>query len=98
MFEAQSAAITGGLQNVHPSKIIDPDNEDLRVFEDFTRVIDNATLKQADKDADAVEVISDNFLGMLMLMTRGDKGEMVHAKVQKGVCDEEGKPVWEGTH
>ena len=40
VFETQLATITG-LQHVHISKIIDPDNEDPEFFDDFTRVIDN---------------------------------------------------------
>jgi hypothetical protein len=92
VMETQSASITG-LQNVHPSKVIDPDNEDPEFFDDFTRVIDDAALKHADDQVDTIEVISDNYVGMEMAMTRGGEGEMVHAKVLKRSVDEDGKPI-----
>jgi hypothetical protein len=86
------ATITG-LQHVHPSKVIDPDNEDPEFFDDFTRVIDDAALKHADEQGDTIEVTSDNYIGMEMAMTRGSEGEMVHAKVRKRLLDEDGKPI-----
>jgi hypothetical protein len=48
LFDAQSAEINVGLQAVDGSKMIDPDNEDLEFFNEFTRVIDDATLPHAD--------------------------------------------------
>ena len=45
IFESQSAEITRGLCDVDSSKVIDPDDEDPSFFQEFTRVIDDASLK-----------------------------------------------------
>jgi hypothetical protein len=48
---------------VESSKIIDPDNEDPEFFDEFSRVIDDATLRHADAIND-VDVVSDSYVGM----------------------------------
>ena len=55
--------INQGLRNVESSKIIDPDNEDPEFFDEFSRVIDDATLRHADAIND-VDVVSDSYVGM----------------------------------
>ena len=47
VFDAKSVAITG-LQGVPTSKVIDPFDEDPAFLAEFTRVIDDATLKHND--------------------------------------------------
>ena len=91
-FEAQSADVTRGLRHVNSDKIIDPDNEDPAFFAEFTRVIDDATLRQAD-DVANVEVTPDQYVGMELTLSRGGEGEAMHAKVKKRVRDEEGNPI-----
>jgi hypothetical protein len=83
VYEAQSADISNRLRNVDSSKIIDPENEDPDFFEDFMRVIDNATLKHA--DTNDVDVTSDPYVGMELAMTRGGEGKMMHAR-EKADC------------
>lgn len=92
VFDAKTAAITS-LQGVPTSKVIDPFDEDPAFFAEFTRVIDDATLKHNDDTAGDVEVLPDNYVGMEMAITRGVEGEMFHANVQRRVCDKEGKPI-----
>ena len=92
VYDAQTTTVTG-LQNVHPSKIIDPFNENPAFFEEFTRVIDDATLKHADEETEVIDVLPDNYIGMEMALTRGGKGEMVHANVRRRLYDKEGKPI-----
>jgi hypothetical protein len=83
VYEAQSADISNRLRNVDSSKIIDPENEDPDFFEDFMRVIDNATLTHA--DTNDVDVTSDPYVGMELAMTRGGEGKMMHAR-EKADC------------
>ena len=92
VFDAQSAPIIG-LHDIPTSKVIDPYNEDPAFFEEFTRVIDDATLKHADDEADAIDILPDNYVGMEMAITRGGEGAMVHANVRRRVCDKEGRPI-----
>ena len=91
VYEAQSADISNGLRNVDSSKIIDPENEDPDFFEDFMRVIDNATLKHA--DTNDVDVTSDPYVGMELAMTRGGEGKMMHAREKGRLHDDEGRPI-----
>ena len=91
VFDAE-ADITQGLRDVESYKIIDPDNEDPEFFDEFTRVIDDATLRHAD-DIHDVEVGSDPYVGMELALTRGGEGEAVHARVRRRLHDEEGNPV-----
>ncbi|KAI2507356.1 Reverse transcriptase (RNA-dependent DNA polymerase) [Fragilaria crotonensis] len=94
VFETPSADLTRTLRDVHPSHVIDPENEDSSFYDDFTRVIDDAQLKHADEEfAKNTEVTSDPYVGMEMAMTRGAEGELVHATVRKRVRDEDGTPV-----
>ena len=92
LFETQSADVTRGLRHVDSDKIIDPDNEDPAFFAEFSRVIDDATLRHAD-DVANVEVTSDQYVGMELTLSRGGEGEAMHAKVKKRVRDEEGNPI-----
>ena len=93
LFEIPSATISNGLQNVDPSKIIDPDNKDNEFFEEFMRTIDNSRLRHADDEQPMAEVTGDTYLGMELAMPRSDEGEMVHATVKRRLMDEEGLPV-----
>ncbi|KAI2500086.1 Reverse transcriptase (RNA-dependent DNA polymerase) [Fragilaria crotonensis] len=99
VFEAQSADITQTLRDIDVSKVIDPDNEDPEFFEEFARVIDNASLHHADDvitatdDVKAMEVGSDQYIGMELALPRGDDGEMIHGRVTKRMRDEEGRPI-----
>ena len=82
LFDMPSAIISNGLQNVDQSKINDPDNEDPEFFEEFMRTIDDSRLRHADDEQPMAEVIGDTYLGMELVMPRGDEGEMVHATVK----------------
>jgi len=93
LFDAPSATISSGLQNVDSSRIIDPDNEDPEFFEEFMRTIDDTTLRHADNKQPEAEVTADTYLGMELAMPRGDVGEMVHATVKRRLMDEEGLPA-----
>jgi hypothetical protein len=74
--------------------VIDPFDEDPAFFAEFTRVIDDATLKHNEDIVDDIEILPDNYVGMEMAITRGGEGEMFHANVRtRRVCDEEGKPI-----
>jgi hypothetical protein len=91
LFEAQSADASQELRDVDTSK--DPDNKDPAFFEEFTRIIDDATLPHADELGN-VEVVSDNYVGMEISLARGGEGELVHATVRRRLSnDEEGKPI-----
>lgn len=92
-FDAQSADISNELRDVHPSKIIDPDSEDSEFFEDFKRVIDDATLPHAEDRKDVEVLVSDNYIGMELALSRGGDGATMHASVRKRLHDEEGKPI-----
>jgi hypothetical protein len=99
VLKAQSADITQTLRDVEISKIIDPENEDPEFFEEFARVIDNVLLPHADDaiavtdDVKAIEVGSDQYIGMELALPRGDDGEMIHARVTKRMRDKEGQPI-----
>jgi hypothetical protein len=100
VFEAQSADITQTLRDIDVSKVIDPDNEDPGFFEEFAKVIDNASLHHADDDVitatddvKAMEVGSDQYIGMELALPRGADGEMIHGRVTKRMRDEEGRPI-----
>jgi len=94
LFEAQSADLTTTLRDVHSRYVIDPENEDPEFYSDFTRVINDAQLKHADKGyVRETEVTSDPYVGMEMAMPRGTDGERLHATVRKRVRDQEGMPV-----
>lgn len=86
VFDAKSAPTTG-LQDIPTSKVINPFNEDPAFFEEFTTVIDDATLKHADDEADLIDFLPDNCVGMEMAITRGGEGNMVDANVQRRVCN-----------
>ena len=97
-FETQSADVTNTLRNVESGRIIDHENEDEEFFAEFARVIDDATLPHADDKVDdttirAIEVESDQYLGMELALPRGDDGTMIHARVTKRLRDDEGNPV-----
>ena len=93
-FDTQSADLTRTLRDIHPSYVVDPEDEDPGFFDEFTRVIDNAQLKHADDEfAQTTEVTSDPYVGMEMAISRGAEGELVHATVRKRVRDEDGTPV-----
>jgi hypothetical protein len=92
LFETHTADVTQSLRDVHTSKVIDPDNEDPAFLAEFTRIIDDATLPHADEIAN-VEVVSDNYVGMELALTRGGEGEMVHATVRRRLNDKEGRPI-----
>jgi hypothetical protein len=72
---------------------------DPEFFEEFARVIDNASLPHADDavavtdDVKAIEVGSDQYIGMELALPRGDDGEMIHARVTKRMRNEEGQPI-----
>lgn len=91
VFEAQSADVTRTLGNVDPSKVLDPEEEDPEFFTEFTRVIDDATLKHVD-DVSDVEVQTDLYVGMELALVRGGDGEALHSKARKRVRDEDGNP------
>ena len=93
-FDTKSVNLTKSLHDVHPSLIIDPEDEDQSFYDDFTRVIDDSRLKHADdSNADNVEVTSDPYVGMELAMQRGADGETVHARVRKRVRDHDGAPI-----
>jgi hypothetical protein len=92
LFESQGAEITGRNSAVDPSKLIDPNDEDPAFFDDFARIIDDATLKHVD-DVNDVEVISDNYVGMEFALPRGEDGTLIHATVRRRLNDEEGNPI-----
>ena len=91
VFETKSADLTNDLRNVDVHQIIDPENEDPSFFEDFMRVIDDASLKHA--EVEHLEVTSDQYVGMELAMMRGGDGETMHAKVKSRLRDDEGRPI-----
>ena len=93
VFEAQSATIAQGLRNVETSKIIDPEEEDPGFFDEFSRVIDDVTLRHADDDNKQVKVVSDPYIGMELALSRGDEGEVIHGRVRRRLNDDEGNPL-----
>ena len=98
VLEAESADLSQRLQDVETSKLIDHENEDPEFFEEFTRVIDDATLAHADdknhrERTPVTEVGTDPYVGMEMALPRGDDGEMVFARVTKRLKDSEGIPI-----
>ena len=98
MLEAESADITHTLKHVHTANIIDHENEDPSFFKEFTRVIDDAALQHADDDptgdvAPTTEVDTDLYVGMELALPRGDKGQMLFARMTKRMKDNEGIPV-----
>ncbi|KAI2502896.1 Reverse transcriptase (RNA-dependent DNA polymerase) [Fragilaria crotonensis] len=94
IFETQSADLTRTLRDIHPSYVIDPEDEDAAFFDEFTRVIDDARLKHADENTTHdTEVTSDPYVGMEMALSRDADGALVHATVRRRVRDEDGKPV-----
>ncbi len=98
VFEAQAADITNSLHDIPSSKIIDHENEDQEFFDEFTRMIDDATLAHADdvlRDSSQwVEVGSDQYIGhMELALPQGNYGEMIHGCVTKRMRDKEGLPI-----
>jgi hypothetical protein len=94
VFDAQSDDLSRSLIEVHPSRVIDPEDESSEFFDEFTRVIDDSRLKHVDDDnPHKIEFTSDPYVGMELSMSRGAEGELVHATVRKRVRDDEGKPV-----
>ncbi|KAI2511683.1 Reverse transcriptase (RNA-dependent DNA polymerase) [Fragilaria crotonensis] len=99
VLDAQSADITRTLRDIDISKVVDPDNEDPEFFEEFARVIDNASLHPADDaitatgDVKAIEVAIDQYIGMELALLIGDDGTRIHARVTKCMRDEEGRPI-----
>ena len=93
IFEAPTADLTRSLRDVHPSYVIDPENKDPTFYNDFTRVMDDAQLKHADKESTKdTEVTSDPYVGMEMAISKGVEGKLVHATVRKHVRDDDGMP------
>ena len=92
LFQTQAADVTQGLRDVDSGKVIDPDDEDPAFFDEFTRIIDDATLPHAD-EVENVEVSTDNYVGMEFALARGGEGEMIHATVRRRLNDEEGRPI-----
>lgn len=94
-FDAKSGDLTKSLRDVLlTSLIIDPEDEDQSFCDNFTRVIDDTTLKHAnEKYAENVEVTSDPYEGIEMAIVRGADGETVHAKVRKRMRDHDGAPI-----
>jgi hypothetical protein len=87
----QSANVSHALRNVDSDKIIDPEDEDPRFYDEFMRMIDNAQLPHADDERD-VEVESDNYIGIEFTMAQGGDGEQIHAQVRRRLTDKEGLP------
>ena len=93
-FDAKSADLTKSLRDIHPSLIIDPEDEDQSFYDDFARVIDDARLNHADgKHTENVEVTSDPYVGVEMAIRRGADGETVHAKVRKHLRNQDGELI-----
>jgi hypothetical protein len=93
-FDAKSGDLTKSLRDVLLSLIIDPEDEDQSFCDNFTRVIEDTTLKHAnEKYAENVEVTSDPYEGIEMAIVRGADGETVHAKVRKRMRDYDGAPI-----
>ena len=92
LFETQTADITQTCVTLILAKVIDPDNEDPVLFDEFTRILDDATLPHADKIAN-VDVVSDNYVEIELALARGGEGEMVHATVRNRLNDKEGMPI-----
>ncbi len=64
----------------------------LNFFQEFNRGIDDENLPHVD-DLNDVEVVTDQYIGMELALPRGDEATPAHAKVQKRLRDEEGRPV-----
>jgi hypothetical protein len=88
---AVSAEVTCGMQDVDPSKIIDPENEGHDSFAEFVTVIDEATQKHVN-DRPNIEVTADQYVSMELAWSHGGDGKIMHANVKKRVRDEEKNP------
>jgi hypothetical protein len=97
VFDAKSVAITG-LQGVPTSKVIDPFDEDPAFFAEFTRVIDDATLKHNDDIVDDIEILPERFRQAWKWQLR----EVAKVRVLPATCGEEyatkrAMPIWHPT-
>ena len=92
LFEATSANISTDLLNVDTGKVSDPYDENPEFFQEFNRGIDDENLPHVD-DLNDVEVVTDQYIGMELALPRGNEATLAHAKVQKRLRDEKGRPV-----
>ena len=92
-FEAQSADISNTLSGIDAFRIIDADNENEQLYEEFTRVIDDAALLHADDVPAIADIQFSPYVGMQLALSRGGEGEVKHATVKRRLVDKEGKPV-----
>ena len=94
IFDSQSADISNSLSGIEAFRIIDAENEDNEFYEEFTRIIDDATLPHADDRKDLADVQADPYVGMELALSRGDEGETKkHAIVKRRLIDQDGKPI-----
>eukprot|EP00978_Attheya_sp_CCMP212_P026550 scaffold87549_cov65-Attheya_sp.AAC.4 len=91
-WNAVSADISNSLNNVHPSKVVEIEDEDEDFIEEYKQVINDTTLPEVD-DVDKELGQSDPYLTMELGIPRGNDDKLEFAKVTKRAKDDEGNPM-----
>jgi hypothetical protein len=93
-FQATSSDVMASTKDVPGNKLLDLKREDRGFIEEFTRVIDNESIKHATKDVDDMEVgVINPYVNMELGLPRGADDELLRAYVKCRVIDVEGRPI-----
>jgi hypothetical protein len=93
-FEATSSAVMASTKDVPGDNLLDLKREDPGFIKEFTRVIDNESIKHADEDVDGMEVGGiDPYVNMELGLPRGPDDKLRRAHVKRRAIDVEGRPI-----
>ena len=99
ILHAKSSEITAMPDKVPQSHIFDLENESDEFVEEYSRVITDPSLPDADKQGtcaekeEIIEVEHDDYAGMTVNIRRGGEGSEKRARVKKRVRDDEGRLI-----
>eukprot|EP00978_Attheya_sp_CCMP212_P008877 scaffold20848_cov68-Attheya_sp.AAC.1 len=91
-WNAFSADISNSLNSVHPSKVVEIEDEDKDFIEEYKRVINDTTLPEVD-DIDKQLRQSDPYLMMELGIPRGNDDKLEFTKVTKRAKDDISNPM-----
>jgi hypothetical protein len=90
-FQATSSDVTAATKDIPGDKLLDLEREEPGFIEEFTRVIDDKSIKHADEDVDGMEVGEiDPYVNIELGLPRGPDDELRHAHVKRRAIDFEG--------
>jgi hypothetical protein len=93
-FQATSSDVVASTNNIPGDKLLNLEREDPGFIEEFTRVIDNESIKHADEDVDDMAVGEvDPYVNMELGLPRGSDDELRLAHVKRRAVVFEGRPV-----